>query len=167
MSRLPVALATIVGLGLTLASQSFAAQVVASEAIAEALSFAIPSLHLKGVVRPASGHRLQVVTIALGDSPIDADVRRFVLVTSGGDYEPIGAGGSAALMIPLDQVPADREVGEILPSNAIVALTRRSSTSVTLEAGPGATLAFLFELPLETIVRALRLPDGRELVTAR
>jgi hypothetical protein len=59
-----------------------------------------------------------------------------------------------------------REIGEILPSDAIVALTRRSSTSVTLEAGPRATLALLYELPLASAVRSLRLPDGRELAIA-
>jgi hypothetical protein len=146
--------------------QTDAVQVLASQSIAEELPFAIPSLGLKGDVRPVFGNRLHVVTIALGEAPIETEVRRFLLVTTGGNYEPIGAGGGADLIIPLDRLPIDREIGEILPSDAIVALTRRSSTSVMIEAGPRATLTFLYELPLKSSVRSLRLPDGRELTFA-
>ena len=117
-------------------------------------------------MRPAIGNRLHIVTIALGDEPIEAEVRRFVLVTASGNYEPIGAGGGADLIVPLDRLPIGREVGEILPSDAIVALTRTSGTSVTIEADPRATLAFLYELPRTASVRSLRLPDGRELTFA-
>lgn len=92
MVRFAVALAAIVTLALPLASQSFAAQVITSQGIAEALPFAIPSLGLKGDVRPVFGNRLHLVSIALGDEPIETEVRRFVLVTTTGSYEPIGAG---------------------------------------------------------------------------
>ena len=166
MSKVPSALAVILTIGLSLSSQSFAVQMTASHDAADALPFEIPSLRVKGTVRPATGNRLHIVSVTLGEEPLETDVRRFVLVTTTGTYEPIGAGGSAVLIIPLDRVPVDKEVGEILPSDAIVALTRRSSTSVTLEAGPRATLAFLYELPLASSVRALRLPDGRELTVA-
>lgn len=151
---------------LTLSTQSFAVQMVASQDVAGALPFAIPSLGMKGEVRPVFGSRLHIVTIALGEEPIEMEVSRFVLVAGDGTYAPIGAGGGADLIIPLDRLPIEREVGEILPSDAIVALTRRSSTSVTLEAGPRATVAFLYELPLASSVRALRLPDGRDLTVA-
>jgi hypothetical protein len=63
-------------------------------------------------------------------------------------------------------VPLGQEVGEILPSDAVLALTRTSTTSVTLEVGPRGTVAFLYELPTTATVRALRLPDGRELTIA-
>ena len=165
MSKVSLALAVILALGLPLSSQSFAAQVTASRDIAEALPFEIPSLHVKGTVRPVSGNRLYIVTITLGEEPIETEVRRFVLVTSSGIYEPIGAGASAELIIPFDRIPVDREIGEILPSDAIVALTRRSATSVILEVGPRGTAAFLYELPVGGSVRSLRLPDGRELGT--
>jgi hypothetical protein len=162
-SKVTLALAMIVTLGFPLWSQSFAAQLIASQEIPGALPFAIPSLRLSGAVRPASGNRLHVVTLALGEMPIDADVRRFVLVTTSGNDEPIGAGGGADLIVPLDRIPMDGEVGEILPSGAEIVLTR-SSTSVTLQASERATVTFLYELPLAASVRALRLPDGRELV---
>ncbi len=163
MGRVTAVLAMFVTVA-PLAAQPLPVQLIASQSIAEALMFAIPSLGLKGSVRATSGNRLHVVTVALGDTPIEADVRRFVLLTSGGHYEPIGAGGAADLIIPLDRLPLDREVGEILQSDAIVALTRRAG-GVTLEASARATLALLYELPLTVSVRSLRLPDGGELAT--
>jgi len=166
MSRIPFTLAVILTLGLPLSSQSFAAQVTANRAIVEALPFEIPSLRLKGSIRPAAGARLHSVTITLGAEPIETDVRRFVLLTSDGPCEPIGAGGRDDIIIPLDRVPLGREVGEILTSDAILALTRTSPTSVRLEVGPRGTVAFLYELRTAATVRALRLPDGRELTIA-
>ena len=163
MSRIPFTLAVILTLGLPLSSQSFAARVTANRAIVEALPFEIPSLRLKGSIRATAGARLHSVTITLGEEPIETDVRRFVLVTGDGTFEPIGAGGRDDIIIPLDRVPLGREVGEILPSDAILALTRTSPTSVTLEVGPRGTVAFLYELPAAARVRSLRLPDGREL----
>jgi hypothetical protein len=165
MSRIPFALAVVLTLGLPLSSQSFAAQVTASRSFIEALPFEIPSLHVTGTVRAAPGNRLHVVTIALGEEPIETEVRRFVLVAAGGTYEPIGAGGRADIIIPFDRIPIGREVGQILPSDDIVSLTRHSAASVTLEVGPRGTVAFLYELPRDAGVRSLRLPDGRELAT--
>jgi hypothetical protein len=163
MSRFPFTLAVILALGLPLSSQSFAAQVTAQRDIAEPLPFEIPSLRLKGTVRAAPGDRLYVVTLTLGDDPVETDVSRFVLVTSDRRYEPIGAGGRDDIIIPLDRVPLGREIGEILPSDAVLALTRTTATRVTLEVGPRGTLALLYELPAGATVRSLRLPDGREL----
>ena len=45
----------------------------------------------------------------------------------------------------------------------MIVLTRRSADRVALEAGPRSTVVFLYEVPLTASVRALRLPDGREL----
>ena len=163
MSKISFTLAVILTLGLPLSSQSFAAQITEHREIVDALPFEIPSLRLKGSVRAAPGARLYAVTVALGEEPIETDVRRFVLLTSDGTSEPIGAGGRADIIIPLDRVPLGREVGEILPSDAVLALTRTSTTNVTLEVGPRGTVAFLFELRTAATVRALRLPDGREL----
>jgi hypothetical protein len=106
------------------------------------------------------------VTITLGEESIETEVRRFLLVTTDGTYEPIGAGGRDDIIIPLDRVPLGREIGEILPTDAILALTRTSATSVTLEVGPRGTVAFLYEVPAAARVRALRLPDGRELTVS-
>jgi hypothetical protein len=163
MNTSAVAMAAALMLALPFSSQSFAAQVTDHREIVDALPFEIPSLRLKGSVRPAAGARLYAVTITLGEEPIETDVRRFVLVTSDGTYEPIGAGGRADIIIPLDRVPLGREVGEILPSDAVLALTRTSTTSVMLEVGPRGTVALLYELRTASTVRALRLPDGREL----
>jgi hypothetical protein len=146
-----------------LAAQRVLTQVTASQEIAGAMPFEIPSLTLKGDVRPAADHRLFVVTLLLGDEPIETEVRRFRLVTSGGAYDPIGAGGGATLIIPLDRIPVDQEVGQILPSDAIVSLIRRAGGSVTIEAEARGTIAFLYELPQTAAVRSLTLPDGRAL----
>jgi hypothetical protein len=157
----------ILALAVPPSSQSLAARITASHYVADPMGFAIPSLRIEGFVRPAAGNRLYVVALALGEEPIDADVGRFVLVaTDGTTYLPIGAGGRPDLIVPLDRIPIDREVGEILPSNAIISLVRRSATSVALEVGPRGTIAFLYELPAAASVRALRLPDGRELAAA-
>ena len=109
-----------------------------------------------------------MVVITVGEEPIAAEVRRFRLISAGGaTYEPIAVGGGADLVFPLDILPAGREVGQILPSDAIVSLTRTSSSSVMLEADARATLAFVFELPEGALLRCLRLPDGRELAVGR
>ena len=169
MSKISFTLAVMLALGLPLSSQSFAAQVTASVDVAgDGLAFEIPPLkRLTGTVRPAAGNRLHIVSIVIGDDGLETDVRRVLLVTNSGTYAPIGAGGGALMIIPFEYLPIDKEVGEILPSDTIVALTRRSTASVTLEAGPRATLAFLYELPAAASVHALRLPDGRELAVGR
>jgi hypothetical protein len=165
MSKISFALAALLTVGLPLSSQSFAAQISARREIGAALDFEVPSLHVSGTLIAAAGHRLVALTMALGDEPIETEVRRFTLVTSDGRYEPIGAGASAQSLIPLDRIPLNKEVGVILPSDAIVALTRASATSVMLEVGPGGTVAFLYEVPKDAAIRALRMPDGRELST--
>ena len=162
MNTSAVAVAALM-LALPFSSQPVAAQITEHREIVGALPFEIPSLRLKGSVRPTPGARLYAVTITLGEEPIETEVRRFVLLTKNSTHEPIGAGGRADIIIPLDRVPLGREVGEILPSDAVLALTRTSTTSVTLEVGPRGTVAFLYELPAIATVRALRLPDGREL----
>jgi hypothetical protein len=163
MSKISCTLALILTLGLRVSSQPAATRVTASQEIGGAMPFEIPSLNLKGTVRPAADHRLYVVTLSLGGEPIETEVRLFRLVTSGGAHEPIGAGGGASLIIPLDRIPVDQELGQILPSDAIVSLIRRAGEPVTIEAEPRGTVAFLYELPLTAAVRALTLPDGREL----
>ena len=167
MKRIAVAFAMSAVLALAIASQTLAAQMIASQTIADDLPFTIPSLHVKGTVRPVFGNRLQVVTIELNEAPNDVEAARFVLVTADGTFEPIGAGGGADLIVPFEYLPIGMEVGEILASNAIVALTRRSGTSITIEAGQGVRLSFLYELPRDASVRAIRLPDGRELAAIR
>ena len=128
------------------------------------LAFSNPSLGLKGTILPRAGARLQIVVIALGDVPIEAEVERFTLIAVGGvSYQPIAVGGGADLIFPLDRLSLGQEMGQILPSDAMIAVKRVSMTSVTLEADPRATLAFVYELPQRSAGRALRLPDGSEL----
>jgi len=145
-----------------------AATMMSSRSVTEPLPFSNPALNLKGTIRPLPGDRLQMVIITVGEEPMLAEVRRFRLVSAGGaHYEPIAVGGGDDLILPLDVLPAGREVGQILPSEAIIALTRTSSSSVMLEAGARATLAFVFELPEGAVLRCLRLPDGNELAVGR
>jgi hypothetical protein len=132
------------------------------------LFFSNPMLKVSGTIRPIPGHRLDLVVITLGDMPIDADLRQFTLIsTDGVTHEPIAAGGGPDLIFPIDSLELGREVGQILPSDAQVLMKRISTTSVTLEADPHATLAFVFQLPERAVLRALRLPDGSELTLAR
>ena len=135
--------------------------------LTEPLAYANPSLNVKGTVSPAPGHRLDIVVLALGATRVDAEVGAFALVTASGQaYAPIGVGGGAYLIFPLDRLPIGQEVGQILPTDAIVAVMRNSSSSVTLEAGPKGTIALLFELPTNAVVKSLRLPDGSQLAVA-
>ena len=164
MSKIVFTLAAIMTLAPPLSAQSSAAHVSSSREVGGPLPFAIPSLHVgPTALRAAPGRRLYVVMIELGEEPIETEVRRFLLVTSGGTLEPIGAGASGELIIPFDRLPDRQEVGVILPSDAIVALTRQSATSVVLEVGPRGAVALLYELPEAASVRSLRLPGGREL----
>ena len=139
------------------------------QSVTEPLAFSNPSLGVKGTIRPIPGDRLQIIVLTLGDSPIEAEVGQFTLISVGGVlYEPIAVGGGADLIFPIDRLPLGQEVGQILPSDAIVSVKRVSRTIVTLEADPRATLAFVYELPEGSAMRALRLPDGSELaVSAR
>jgi hypothetical protein len=165
MSRITFAFAVMMVLGLPLSSQSFAAHVSASREVGGALPFEIPTFRIKAVQRPAAGRRLYIISITLGEEPIETEARRFLLVAGGTAYEPIGAGADADSIVPFDRIPEHREVGVILPSDAMILLTRESATRVLLEVGPLGTVAFLYELPDAAPVRALRLPDGRELAT--
>ena len=142
--------------------------VLSSHDVSGALPFDVPLLRVSGAVEPAAGHRLFIVLLRVATEPIDAgDISRFMLITSSGRRTPIGAGATEVSIVPLDRIPVGGEVGEILPSNAMLVLTRGSSTRVAVEVGAQGTIALLFEVPLTATVRALRLPDGRELVTRR
>ena len=153
----------ILGLGLPRPSQSLAAQVSAIREVGGALPFEIPSLRMPpSLLSAAPGTRLYVVTVAVGEEGIESEARRFVLVTSSGSREPIGAGPSAEQIIPFDRIPDNQEVGVVLPSDTILALTRRSA-SVMLEVAPREQVSLLYQLPAAASVRALRMPDGREL----
>jgi hypothetical protein len=100
--------------------------------------------------------------------PIESDTRSFSLVAADGTtYEPIAAGGGPDLVFPMESLELGREMGQILPSDAEVLMKRTSTSSVVLEADPGATLAFVFQLPERVMVRALRLPGGTELALGK
>jgi hypothetical protein len=137
---------------------------VSGHPLPDEVPFWIPSLRVDGTIRPAAGHRLFVVTATAGEEPIDVeDISRFVLITSAGRRAPIGAGVDAATIAPFDRIPVGKQVGQILPSDAMIVLERSSATRVSLEIGPRATIAFLYEIPRAATVSALRLPDGRQL----
>jgi hypothetical protein len=137
------------------------AMVTLVKALDGSLPFSNPAIGVQGIIQPAAGRRLEIVELTLGAVPIEDEVGGFMLVSAGGpQYAPIGIGGGSDTIFPLDRMPLGREIGQILKSNAIVEVTRRSATSVTLDADPGATVMLLYELPMTTVFRALRLPDG-------
>jgi hypothetical protein len=139
-----------------------------SHDVSGALPFAVPLLRVSGLLQPAPGHRLFVVALRVSAEAIaEEDISRFTLITSVGGRTPIGAGATEISIVPLDRIPVGGEVGEILPSDAMLVLTRGSSTRIAVQVGPQGTIALLFEVPRAARVRALRLPDGRELATRR
>jgi len=134
----------------------------------EPLPFSDPLVKLKGTIRPIPGSRLDLIVVTVGEMPVESDLRAFSLVAAdGATYEPIAAGGGPDLIFPIESLEVGREMGQILSSSAEVLLKRTSTTSVTLEADPGATLAFVFQLPERAAVRALRLPGGGELALVK
>jgi hypothetical protein len=170
MNRVTIALALVVCLAPHVFAQRMAttAKLTLLQSATEPLAFSNPAVPLKGTIRPVPGDRLQVVVITLGDAPIEAEVRQFTLVAVGGaTYEPIAVGGGADLIFPLDRLSLGQEMGQLLPSDASIAVKRVSRTSVTIEADSGATLAFVYEVPERSTVRVLRLPDGSELALSR
>ena len=138
------------------------ARVTRVTAIASTIAFDNPAIHLKGVIAPTSGNRLQIVEIALGQTPVYTELATFRLVSQAGDeFTPIAVGGRADTLFPNARLPLEQEVGQILPTDAILAVTRHGQVSVTLEAGPLATLAFLYDLPQAAVAKSLKLPDGQ------
>ena len=144
------------------------AKVTTITSVNGALAFLNPVLRVNGTIDPAPGHRLQIVEIALGATPVRAELDTVRLVTTDDrEYAPIAVGGSSQLLFPVDRLPPGEEVGQILATDAILSLTKNSATSVTLEAGPLATLAFLFEVPRDAAIKTLKLPDGSRLAIDR
>ena len=140
------------------------AHVTRVAALASTIAFDNPAIHLKGIIAPTSGNRLHVVEIALGETPVYTELATFRLVSASGDeFAPIAVGGRADTLFPTARLPLEQEVGQILPTNAILAVTRHGQVSVTLEAGPLATLAFLYDVPEAASPKSLKLPDGHSL----
>jgi hypothetical protein len=130
---------------------------------AEPLWFSNPALGLSGTIKPIPGSRFEVVVVALADEGVGGELRQVVLTTtSGAAYEPIAAGGGADLIFPIDSMPVGRELGQILPNDAVVTLERTTPATVLFEADPHATLAFVFQVPHGAAVQALKLPGGVE-----
>src|SRR5436305_1428419 len=93
-----------------------------SREVAGTLPFEIPVLqHMTGTISPTAGHHLQLVTISTGDEGLFANVNEFMLVTSTGAIAPIGAGSNGSI-VPFDRLPIDREIGQVLASNALLVL---------------------------------------------
>jgi hypothetical protein len=137
------------------------ARVTRVTAVASDVAFDNPVLHLKGVIAPTAGHRLQIVEIVIGQTPVSDELAAFRLVTGTGDtFAPIAVGGQADTLFPNAQLPLGHEISQILPSDAVVAVTRHGDASVTLEADSLATLALLYDIPRAAAVKSLRLPDG-------
>jgi hypothetical protein len=151
-------------LSLNLSAQAIDVKLTTLQSATGSLPFSSPALGVKGTIRPMPGDRFELVVIALGDRTIVAEVRQFVLVSAGGvSYAPVAIGGGPDLIVPLDCVPLGLEVGQILPSDAILSVKRVSTTRVTIDAKAGVTIALVYQLPEEATVRSFKLPDGREL----
>ena len=141
-----------------------AARVTRVDRIRRPVEFSNPALRMSGTIEPRAGSLLQLIEIALGDTDVEAEAATFQLVTADDiRYAPIAVGGGAQLLFPLDRLPIGREMTQILPVDAIIAVTRNSATSVTVEATSMATLAFLYEVPHDATVKTLTLPDGSAL----
>jgi hypothetical protein len=167
MLRAAVAALLAACLGSAPAAQPVATLTLVKRA-SEPLPFSNPLVKMKGTIRPIPGNRLDLVVVTVGEMPVEADIRKFALVADdGATYEPIAAGGGPDLIFPIESLELGREMGQILPTDAEVLMRRTSASSVTLEADPGATLAFVFQLPEHASVRALRLPGGSELVLGK
>jgi len=136
------------------------ARVTRVTSVAGAVAFDNPALQLKGSIAATAAHRLQIVEIVLGETAVYAELAAFRLVSAAGEeYAPVAVGGRPDTLFPTARLPLEQEVGQILPSDAVLAVTRHGDVSVTLEAGPKATLAFLYDIPQEAAVVSLRLPD--------
>jgi hypothetical protein len=172
MTRIPVAIVAIAALHLSATPagqhEPIGATVTVVTRLAGSFMYSNPVLGLKGTVDPAPGHRLHIVEIALAATAVYAELRTFKLVTADDrEYPPIAVGGAGYSMFPVDKLPLGREVGQVLPTDAILAVTRNSATSVLLDAGPKTTLAFLYEVPQDAALKTLKLPDGSRLSTDR
>ena len=161
---MPIWIALVLGL---LASPPLAT-LTSARSTGEALWFSSPALGVKGTIAPISGSRFEIVVITLGDEPVEVELRQFALITSDKSvHEPIAAGASADLIFPVDSIPLGREVGQILPSDAMVSLKRTTFATVMLEADAHATVALVFQVPERLEARALKLPGGAELVVTK
>jgi hypothetical protein len=138
-----------------------AARVTRVDSVRGPVEFSNPALSIKGTIEPRAGNLLQMIEIALGDTDVSAEASAFELVTADDRrYAPIAVGGGARLLFPLARLPIGDEMTQILPIEGIIAVTKNSATSVTVEATSMATLAFLYEVPRDATVKTLKLPDG-------
>jgi hypothetical protein len=141
-----------------------AAKVMRVESMRGPVEFSNPALRMKGAIEPRAGNLLLMIEIVLGDADVEAEASTFELVTADDNrYAPIAVGGGARLLFPLDRLPIGDEMTQILPIDGIIAVTKNSATSVTVEATSMATLAFLYEVPRDATVKTLKLPDGSAL----
>ena len=145
-----------------------AARVTRVDRIRGPVEFSNPALRMSGTIEPRAGNLLQLIEMALGDTDVEAEAAAFQLVTADDiRYDPIAVGGGARLLFPLDRLPIGREMTQILPVQGIIAVTKNSASSVTVEATSMATLAFLYEVPHGATVKTLQLPDGSALALGK
>jgi hypothetical protein len=133
---------------------------VTGKTLTRGVEWSNPSLKLTGTIEASPGHRLYLVEIAVGTSDVAAELNAFRLAVSGAEYEAVAAGGGANLLFPVDILVVGHEMMQILPVDGIIAVTRKSATSVIVETTPRATLALLYDIPENASISALKLPDG-------
>jgi hypothetical protein len=133
---------------------------VSGSTLTRGVEWSNAALKLKGTIEAEPGRRLYLVEIRVGASDVAADIDTFRLTADGVEHVAIAAGGGAKLLFPIDVLVTGHEMMQILPVDGIIALTRKSDTSVIVETTPRATLALLYEIPVNATVSAVKFPDG-------
>jgi hypothetical protein len=134
---------------------------VSGRTLTRGVEWSNPALKLSGTIEAEQGQRLYLVEIRVGATDVAAELAAFRLAVGGGaEYVAVAAGGAANLLVPIDILVVGHEMMQILPVDGIIAVTRKSDTSVVVETTPRATLALLYDIPLNATVSALKLPDG-------
>jgi hypothetical protein len=133
---------------------------VSGRTLSRGVEWSNAALKLKGTLEAEQGHRLYLVEIMIGATDVAAELDTFRLTADGVEHVAIAAGGAANLLFPIDILVTGHEMMQILPVDGIIAVTRKSETSVIVETTPRATLALLYEIPINATVSALKFPDG-------
>jgi hypothetical protein len=133
---------------------------VSGRTLTRVVEWSNAALKLTGTIEAEQGRRLYLVEIRVGASDVAAELDTFRLTADGVEHVAIAAGGAVNLLFPIDILVTGHEMMQILPVDGIIAVTRKSETSVIVETTPRATLALLYEIPVNATVTALKFPDG-------
>jgi hypothetical protein len=132
-------------------------RVKSMKSLAGPLSYSNPAAQLSGEMQPSPKCRLVLLEVALGKTSLKAEAAALKLITKAGDsYSPIGIGGSADQIVPLDRLAVGRVVGMVLPGGAMFMLTKRKD-AMTVSVDPEGVLMLLYDVPVEASVKLVSL----------